>query len=45
MPLSSILAVVGMRSEAALLPPEMPVIVSGGDPVRLRALLLQAPEG
>ena len=45
MPLSSILAVVGMRSEAALLPPEMPVIVSGGDPVRLRALLLRAPEG
>ncbi|MDO9710793.1 phosphorylase family protein [Paracraurococcus lichenis] len=45
MPLSSILAVVGMRSEAALLPKEMPVIVSGGDPVRLRLLLRQAPEG
>ena len=45
MPLSSILAVVGMRSEAALLP-EIPVIVSGGDPVRLRALLLHGtPRG
>ncbi|MBK1661194.1 phosphorylase family protein [Paracraurococcus ruber] len=45
MPLSSILAVVGMRSEAALLPQEMPVIVSGGDPARLRDLLRQAPPG
>jgi hopanoid-associated phosphorylase len=41
---SSILAVVGMRSEAALLPPGMPVIVSGGDPVRLRELLMVAPQ-
>lgn len=45
MTLSSILAVVGMRSEAALLPREMPVIVSGGDPARLRELLRAAPEG
>jgi hopanoid-associated phosphorylase len=45
MPLNSILAVVGMRSEAALLPKEMPVIVSGGDPVRLRDLLRRAPQG
>jgi hopanoid-associated phosphorylase len=42
---SSILAVVGMRSEAAMLPDGMRVIVSGGDPNRLRALLRQAPEG
>jgi hopanoid-associated phosphorylase len=42
---SSVLAVVGMQSEAKLLPPGMPVVVSGGDPVRLRALLRQAPEG
>ncbi|TCZ59680.1 phosphorylase family protein [Roseicella aquatilis] len=45
MPLSSILAVVGMRSEAALLPKEMPVVISGGDPKRLRELLRGAPEG
>jgi len=41
---SRILAVVGMQSEAALLPRGMRVIVSGGDPVRLRALLAAAPE-
>lgn len=38
-----ILAVVGMRSEAALLPRGMRVVVSGGDPARLRALLAAAP--
>jgi adenosylhomocysteine nucleosidase len=42
---SSVLAVVGMQSEAKLLPPGMPVVVSGGDPVRLCALLRQVPEG
>ena len=42
---SSILAVVGMRSEAALLPAGMRVIVSGGDPARLRDLLRAAPDG
>lgn len=42
---SSVLAVVGMRSEAALLPEGMRVIVSGGNPARLRALLRQVPEG
>jgi hopanoid-associated phosphorylase len=45
MPLSSILAVVGMRSEAALLPKGMPVIVSGGDPALLRDRLRRAPAG
>ena len=42
---SSVLAVVGMRSEAALLPSGMRVIVSGGDPARLRALLRDVPPG
>ena len=37
-----ILAVTGMRAEAALLPPGLRVLVSGGDPVRLRALLAAA---
>ncbi|MCO6415329.1 nucleoside phosphorylase [Siccirubricoccus sp. KC 17139] len=41
---SAILAVVGMQSEARLLPPEMPVVVSGGDPLRLPALLEAAPK-
>lgn len=35
----TLLAVVGMRAEAALLPPGARVVVSGGDPARLRALL------
>lgn len=35
----TLLAVVGMRAEAALLPPGTRVVVSGGDPTRLRALL------
>ncbi|MBL6457004.1 nucleoside phosphorylase [Belnapia sp. T6] len=41
---SPILAVVGMRSEAALLPAGLRVVVSGGDPSRLRHLLEQAPD-
>ena len=36
---SSVLAVVGMQSEAKLLPPGMRVVVSGGDPARLREML------
>lgn len=40
----SILAVVGMQSEAALLPKGLRVVVSGGDPARLRALLLDQPD-
>ncbi|MBL6077805.1 nucleoside phosphorylase [Belnapia sp. T18] len=40
----SILAVVGMQSEAALLPKGLRVVVSGGDPARLRALLQNQPE-
>ncbi|WP_052213845.1 hypothetical protein [Belnapia sp. F-4-1] len=40
----SILAVVGMQSEAALLPKGLRVVVSGGDPARLRTLLQQQPE-
>ena len=43
LPANRILAVVGMRAEAALLPPGMPVIVSGGDPRRLAALFDAAP--
>ncbi len=35
----TLLAVVGMRAEAALLPAAARVVVSGGDPARLRALL------
>lgn len=35
----TLLAVVGMQAEAALLPPAVRVVVSGGDPARLRALL------
>lgn len=35
----TLLVVVGMRAEAALLPAGTRVVVSGGDPVRLRALL------
>jgi hopanoid-associated phosphorylase len=42
---SSILVVVGMRSEAALLPRGLRVVVSGGDPARLRSLLQAQPEG
>jgi hopanoid-associated phosphorylase len=38
----AILAVTGMRAEAALLPPGLRVLVSGGDPARLRALLAAA---
>jgi adenosylhomocysteine nucleosidase len=41
----SILAVVGMRSEAALLPKGLRVVVSGGDPARLRTLLRDQPDG
>lgn len=43
-PANRILAVVGMRAEAALLPPGMRVVVSGGDPRRLVALLDAAPD-
>ena len=42
-PANRILAVVGMRAEAALLPPGMRVVISGGDPRRLAALLDAAP--
>jgi hopanoid-associated phosphorylase len=38
-----ILVAVGMRSEAALLPPGVRPIISGGDPARLRALLEAEP--
>jgi len=34
---------VGLKSEAALLPAEVPVVVSGGDPVRLAAMLEALP--
>ena len=40
-----ILAVVGMQSEAALLPRGLRVVVSGGDPARLRRLLQDQPDG
>lgn len=41
----SVVVVTGMRSEAALLPSGMRVLVSGGDPARLRRMLEEAAEG
>jgi hopanoid-associated phosphorylase len=38
----AILAAVGMRAEAALLPPGIRPVISGGDPERLRRLLAAA---
>ena len=35
--------VVGLKSEAVLLPAEVRVVVSGGDPARLAALLETLP--
>lgn len=41
----TVIVAVGMRSEAALLPAGVRVVVSGGDPARLRRLLEEAAEG
>ena len=41
----TVLVAVGMRSEAALLPPGVRAVVGGGDPVRLRKMLDGAAEG
>jgi len=41
----TVLVAVGMRSEAALLPPGVRAVVGGGDPARLRRMLEAAAEG
>jgi adenosylhomocysteine nucleosidase len=41
----TIIVATGMRAEAALLPPGVRVVVSGGDPARLRRMLDGAAEG
>jgi adenosylhomocysteine nucleosidase len=40
---ASVVAVVGMRSEARLLPPGIRAVIAGGDPRRLAALLAAEP--
>jgi adenosylhomocysteine nucleosidase len=41
----TVIVATGMRAEAALLPPGLRVVVSGGDPARLRRKLDEAAEG
>ncbi|MBD0270311.1 MAG: nucleoside phosphorylase [Acetobacteraceae bacterium] len=41
----TVVVATGMRAEAALLPPGLRVVVSGGDPARLRRKLDEAAEG
>ena len=41
----TVIVATGMRAEAALLPPGVRAVVSGGDPARLRRLLEESAEG